>query len=167
MLGMLRAARGKLFSISVPSTIRALSRPSFASCARSSLGLGVLGGDRVEHHDAAILRLGGQRVPQRERAHFLGQIDGVAARSRAERAPAAAEQVDARRAVTGATGALLLVHFLAGTADLGAVLDVVRAALAFGKLPDDATLDEVLSRRQPENCVRQRDRAGAFAGRGL
>src|SRR6185312_2345762 len=107
---------------------------------------------------AAVLRLRRQRVTQRQRAHLLGQVMRVAAHHRTEGAAAAAELRHARRAVTGAAGALLRVHLLAGAPDLGPVFGLVRPTLALGELPVDATLDQVGARLQAEDVLRQADR---------
>src|SRR5262249_50383702 len=87
----------------------------------------------------------------------------MAARGRAERAPAAPEQVDARRAVACTAGSLLAIYLLAGAGDLGAILYVMSAALPFGQLPDDATLQDVGARRKSEYAVRNGHRSGCFA----
>src|SRR5438094_100014 len=100
-------------------------------------------------HRLLDLRLGGV-AGDLEHA-LLGQADLMAAHERAERTAAAAEQVDAGGAVTGVAGALLRVHFLTGTPDLGAVLDFVGAGAALGELPDDATLNDVVARLEPED----------------
>src|SRR5262249_31178698 len=120
----------------------------------------------VEHDDAAVLGLGGERMLERERAHLLGQIDGVAARGRAERAAAAAKEIDPGRAVTSRAGALLPVHLLASAMDLSAVLHVMSAALALGELPGDAALQDVGARLEAENLIRQRDVARRLALKG-
>src|SRR6185312_6125115 len=103
---------------------------------------------------------------ERERANFLRQIDGVTAHQRAESAAAAAELRDARGTVTGATGTLLRIHFLAGPPDFSTALGLVRAALTLGQLPIDAALDDVGPRLKPEYCVRQLDRSGFLAFEG-
>src|SRR5262245_54235960 len=126
-------------------------------------GLGFLHGQRLDHQNAAVLGFGGQRVLERQRTHFLRQADGVTARVRAKRSTAAAEQIDARGAVARRTGALLPIHLLAGARDLRPVLDLVGAALAFCQLPDDAAMNDVGARLEPENSVGQRDRAGLLA----
>ena len=90
----------------------------------------------------------------------------MAARMRAERTAAASEQIDARGAVAGAAGALLAVHFLAGAMDVGAVLDRVRAGLPLGQLPNDAAMNDVGARLEPENGIGHRDRAGLLAVEG-
>src|SRR5437763_17159280 len=88
---------------------------------------------------------------------------GVASNYRTECAAAAAELRHAGRAVTRTAGALLLVHLLAGTPDIGAALRLVGAGLTLGELPIDAALDQILARLQTENGVRQLDRAGVLA----
>src|SRR5436305_5610400 len=105
-------------------------------------------------------------MAQRERAHFLRQVDRMIARMRTKRPAAAAEQVRARRAVTGAAGALLRVHLLAGAPDVRAVLDRMRAGAALGQLPYDAALDEIGARLEPKDIVVERDRAGFLAVEG-
>src|SRR6185295_3871465 len=94
------------------------------------------------------------------RAHLLGQVDGVAAHQWSEGTATAAEQVGAGRAVAGTAGALLAIDLLAGAVDLRPVLDLVSAALALGELPVDAALQDVGTRREAENGVGQRHRAG-------
>ena len=84
---------------------------------------------------------------------FFGRSIAWLRADRAERTAAAAEQLARARAVTGAAGALLLVHLLAGAPDLGAVLDLVRAGAALGELPDDAALDEVGARLEAEDVL--------------
>src|SRR5262249_17781217 len=103
---------------------------------------------------------------ERKRTHLLGQSDFVAARGRAERPAAAAEEVDPRRAVARAAGALLPIHFLAGAMDLGAVLDRVSPGAALGELPNNAALNEVGARLEAEDRVRHGDRAGRLAIEG-
>src|SRR6187397_1733645 len=97
---------------------------------------------------------------EREGANFLRQIDGVAANQRTESAAAATELRDARGAVAGATGALLRIHFLAGSPDFSTTLGLVRAALTLGELPVDAALDDIGPRLKAEDRIRQLDRSG-------
>src|SRR5262249_53831921 len=80
-----------------------------------------------------------------------------------ERAPAAAEQVDPGGAMAGGAGTLLAIHLLPGALDLGAVLDVVRAALPLGELPGDAAVQDVGARLEAEDRLRQLDRARRLA----
>src|SRR5664280_3348622 len=87
----------------------------------------------------------------------------MAAHHRAEGASAAAELRHARRAMTGAAGALLRIHLLAGAPDFRAVLGLMRAALALGELPVDAALQDVAARLEAEDRVRQIDRTGFLA----
>src|SRR5215470_19094560 len=90
----------------------------------------------------------------------------MAARGRAERAAATAEQVDLGRAMAGGAGALLPIHLLAGAVDLAAVLDVVGAGLALGQLPHHAALQDVDARLETENVVRDGDAARRLALEG-
>src|SRR4051794_37450632 len=134
-----------------------------SEAALQLFGLAILHGRLVEHDDAAILGFGRKRVPQGERAYLLGQADLVATRRRAERSATTTEQVDAMRAVAGGAAAFLPRQLLAGAPDLGAILDVMRAGAPLGQLPDDVALDQILARLEPEDLVRQIDRAGIFA----
>src|SRR5262245_64138513 len=54
--------------------------------------------------------------------------------------------------------ALLPVQLLAGSIDLGAILDVMSAALTFGQLPADTALQDIGTRLETEYRVRQVDR---------
>src|SRR5438067_1591209 len=64
--------------------------------------------------------------------------------------------------MAGRTGAFLAVHFLAGTVDLAAVLDVVGAALTFGELPSHAAVQEIRTRLKTKDGCRQVNRAGGL-----
>ena len=130
------------------------------------LGLGFLDLRAVDHDEPAVLGLGGQRVLERQRTDFLGQVGGMRTHHRAERTTAAAELRHAGRAVTGATGALLLVHLLAGAPDLGAALRLVRAGLALVELPLHATGDDVRAGIETEDRIRELDRTGFLAFKG-
>src|SRR5690348_17275028 len=111
--------------------------------AAQRLGLGFLHGKRLDHQNAAVLGFGRQCMLERERTYLLRQPDGMTARVRSKRAPAAAEQIDSRGAVARRAGALLAIHFLAGARDLRPVFDLMRATLAFRQLPDHAAMDDV------------------------
>jgi hypothetical protein len=68
------------------------------------------------------------------------------------------------RAVAGAAGALLPVHFLAGERDLVPHLDLVVARAALGELPGDAALQDVgADLVDAEDVVRQLDGAALLA----
>src|SRR6185295_14925033 len=133
---------------------------------RERLGLGVGRVDRVDHHDAAVLGLGRERMAQRERPHLLRQLDRMVARMRTERTSAAAEQVGALRAVAGAARTLLRAGLLAGAGDVRAVLDRVGAGTALGELPHDAALDQVLARLKAKDVLVERDRTRFLAFEG-
>ena len=92
-------------------------------------------------------------MAQRQRAHLLGQVMRVAANDRTHRATAAAELRHARRAVTGAAGALLLVHLLAGAVDVRAAERLVVAGLALGELPAHHARDQVRAGLEAEHRV--------------
>src|SRR5581483_211433 len=55
------------------------------------------------------------------------------------------------------------VHLLCRAGDFAPHLGLVRAGLALGELPVNATLDAVGARLEPENGVRQIDGSGLFA----
>src|SRR4029079_520433 len=100
------------------------------------------------------------------RADLLRQVGRVRANHRTERTATAAELRHARRAVTGAAGALLLVHLLAGAPDFGAALCLVRSGLALVELPLHATLDDVGMGLETEDRVRELNRSGFLAFKG-
>src|SRR6478752_5256907 len=87
----------------------------------------------------------------------------MAARGWTERATAPAEEINPGGAVTRRAGAFLPVHLLAGAVDFAAVLDVVRAALALGELPAHATMQNVCSRLEAKDRIRQVDRTRRLA----
>ena len=119
--GRLRAARGEVrVDLGAVDDQRVLERRPWRKAPRSALVLASASVGALPDDELAGLRLGRQRVAQRERAHLLRQVVRVAAHDRTHRAAAAAELRHARRAVTGAAGALLLVHLLAGAMDVGA-----------------------------------------------
>ena len=99
-------------------------------------------------------------MAQRQGANLLGQIMGMAAHDGAECASTTTELGDARRTVTGAAGALLLVHLLAGARDVRAVLHRVRASATLGKLIADHARNEILARLKAEDVVLELDRTG-------
>jgi hypothetical protein len=83
----------------------------------------------------------------------------VVANDRAEGARAADELGRTTRAVTGAAGALLLVHLLAGPGDLVPDLNLVGPGAALGQLPGHDPLKDVPADfLDPEDGVRQFDR---------
>src|SRR5581483_12469915 len=91
---------------------------------------------------------------------------GMGAHHRAKGSAAAAELRHAGGAMASAAGTLLLVHLLAGAPDFGATLGLVRAGLALVELPLHAAGDDVLTRLETKNLVRQLDRARRFAFEG-
>src|SRR5690606_22965052 len=94
------------------------------------------------------------------------QLDGVAARGRAESATTTTEDIGATRAVTRTAAALLATELLAGHGDIGAVLDRVRAGHALQKLVAHHALDQIGARFEPEHCVVERDLAGRLTLEG-
>src|SRR5437764_11818597 len=130
------------------------------------LGLGVLDLRIVDHEQAAVLGLRRQSMLERQRAHLLRQVGRVRANHRTERTATAAELRHAGRAVTSTAGALLLVHLLAGTPDIGAALRLVRSGLALVELPLHATLENVLARLETEDRVRELDGSCFLAFKG-
>src|SRR5208283_879723 len=73
---------------------------------------------------------------------------------------AAAELRNARGAVTGAAGALLLIHLLAGPGDLRPVLHGVRARPPLGELPADHAENQIRARLEAKHLVGELDRTG-------
>ena len=69
----------------------------------------------------------------------------------------------ADRALTGATGALLLERLAAGTGDLAAALGLVRALAGGGELGDDDLVDQRDVGLHVEELGGQVDRAGLLA----
>src|SRR6202020_1540238 len=127
------------------------------------LGLGGFERGLVDNDEAAVFGLGRERMAKRERADLLGQTGRMRTHHGTEGTATAAELRHAGRAVTGATGALLLVHLLAGAPDLGAALGLVGAGLTLVELPLHAALNDVLARLEAEDAVGKLDRTGRFA----
>src|SRR6185312_6414028 len=98
--------------------------------ADQRLGLGFLNLRIVDHDQSAVLGFRRQGVLERQHAHLLRQVGRMRANNRTERTATTTELRHAGRAMTGAAGALLLVHLLAGAPDLGAALGLVRSGLA-------------------------------------
>src|SRR5271165_5977578 len=98
-------------------------------------------------------------MSERQRPHFLRQVMLMAAQDRAHGATAAAELRHARRPVTGAAGALLLVHLLAGAMDLAAAERLVIAGPALGELPAHHARDQIGARLETEDRVAELERA--------
>src|ERR1700756_574136 len=103
---------------------------------------------------------------ERKRANLLRQVGGVRTHHRTEAPATAAELRHAAGAVTGAAGALLLVHLLAGAPDLGAALGLVGTGLTLVELPLHAALDDILARLQTEDAFGELDRTGRLALKG-
>ena len=93
---------------------------------------------------------------------LLVQAELVRADHRAVRLGAADELGRPARTVTGAAGALLAVHLLAGARDFVADLDLVRAGPALGQLPGDAALQDVAA-----DLVDAEDGVGEINGAAL
>src|SRR5580700_12099950 len=106
-------------------------------------------------------------MPERQGANLLRKREGVAAHHRPERAAAADKLRRAPGTVTGAAGALLLVHLLAGARVLVARLHLVGAGAALGELPVHAARQDVAADLvDPEDGVGELDLAGLAAGEG-
>src|SRR6185437_9656922 len=99
-------------------------------------------------------------------AHLLRQVGGMGADHRAKGSAAAAELRHAGRAMASATRTLLLVHLLAGAPDLGAALGLVRAGLTLVELPLHAARNDVGSRLETKDLVRELNRARGFTFEG-
>src|SRR5689334_15752446 len=103
---------------------------------------------------------------ERQCAYLFRQFNCVAAHDRSECTAATPELRHARRTVPRTTGPFLGVHLFTGAPDLRAPFGLVGAALTLRKLPVDATLDDVGTGLEAENCVRQRCLACFFAVEG-
>ena len=84
----------------------------------------------------------GQRAAQGGGLHLLGRALGVVTRRRAVDGATAGELGCARRALTGAAGALLLVGLATATANLTAGLRVVCPLARRSELRDDDLVDQ-------------------------
>ena len=129
------------------------------------LGLGLGERRRLSQHDQRRRRcLGRQRVPQRQRAHLLGQVVRVAAHHRAEGAAAAAEL---RHAAPSRDGRRRCPSACTSSCRCGAISArserLVRAGPALGELPAHHAGDDVGARLEAENRVVELDRAGGGA----
>src|SRR5690606_28777678 len=108
------------------------AQPERLELRRQRLGLVAGRRDVVEDHQLAGRDLARQRRLERQLAHLLRQVNGVAAHHRAEDLGAAAELRRAQRALTGAPRALLPVRLLGRAADLADALGLVRAGPPLG-----------------------------------
>src|ERR1700692_613403 len=110
---MLRAARQKLSSSSAPSMISALENPSLPNRVCSAL---VFAASRLAFSSTTMSPslVFAESACLSAHAPLLRRAEGVAAHQGAERPPAAAEDVHARRAVTRIAGSLLAIELLAG-----------------------------------------------------
>src|SRR5271167_4687850 len=120
-------------------------------------GLSVFGPGGVDDHELALAVLRRQRGLEAEPAHFLLQVEGVAAHDRAKNPGAAAELRRAQAPLTGAARALLLVGFFGRALDVADALGLVRAGAAFGELPIDDAGEDVTTNRKPEHGVVELD----------
>ncbi len=102
-------------------------------------------------------------MTHRQLAHLLRQVVLERADDRTHGATAAAELRHAHRAVTGAAGALLLVHLLAGAGDVGAAERLGRTGATLGELILHHARDQIGARLEAEHVVRQFDLAGLLA----
>src|ERR1700722_5541281 len=87
----------------------------------------------------------------------------MVAQDRTHGASAAPELRHAGRTMTGAAGALLLVHLLAGAVDVGAPQRLVRPGLALGELPAHHARNQVRAGLKPKYSVAELQRAGGRA----
>ena len=100
---------------------------------------------------------------QGERTYLFGETGGVTARGRSERSAAAAEQIDLSRTVPRRAGALLAIHFFAGTLDFAPILNIMRATLALGELPSDAAMQDIRAGFETKDRIRQFNGAGSLS----
>ena len=162
---MLPTARPKLHVDLAAADDERAGKAEAGELRRERLRLRVLRAQLVDDDDRLGLRLGGERVLQRERPHLLRQIEGMTAHDRTERLAAAAELRRRLVAVARAAGALLAVHLLRRRLDLAARLRLVRARLALGELPAHHAVQDVGARLEAEDGVGQRHRPRRFAGK--
>ncbi len=101
-------------------------------------------------------------MPQRQGAHLLRQVDGVASDDGTEGFSTADENARTARAVAGIAGALLLINFLLGAIDFRAALGLVVARLPFRQLPLHHAVQDIGARLQPENVIGQIDGSSFF-----
>src|SRR5690606_21551295 len=123
-------------------------------------------GHRIDDDDLAGASLGRQRVAQRQGADLLGQVNGVAARGRAEGATTTTELRRLAIAVASAARALLLDELPAGEVALGTVLDVVRASHRLELLVAHHAVQDVLPHFEAENIVLEGDGTVGLAVEG-
>src|SRR5690606_36102980 len=126
-------------------------------------GLGVRDREVADDDDVALGCAQAQRRAHRTRAGLLVDRELVAARARSVDLTAAAEDVDATRAVPGAAGALLLEHLRVGPVDLPALLDFGRTGAGFGALPTNDLPQEMLLDLGREHLVGDVDLVDAVA----
>src|SRR5262245_19280925 len=100
-------------------------------------------------------------MPQRERAHLLWQLDGMAARLGSEHLAPTAPLRHRFVTMPGAAGPLLLVHLFARNRHFGAILDMMGTGHALQKLVAHHAVDQVRARLQPEDGIIEFNLAGA------
>ena len=125
------------------------------------LGRRLLAGDeRLDHVHPAVAGPVGEGATQGGGLHLLRGPLAVVARHGAVHDATAGELRRADRALTGATGALLLVRLLAAAGDLAAGLRLVRALAGGGELGHDDLVHQRDVRLHVEDVAGQLDRAG-------
>ncbi|GMA88030.1 hypothetical protein GCM10025868_32800 [Angustibacter aerolatus] len=118
-----------------------------------------------QHVDAVGAGPVGERTAQGGRLHLLGRALAVVARLRAVDDATTGELRRARRALAGATGALLAVGLATATADLATGLRRVRALASRGLLGHDDLVHQRDVRLHVEDLGGQVDGAGLLTGR--
>ena len=136
--------------------------PQSASSANAAFVDGVSNLRGVEERDRLALGVHGERAAQCGALLLAVDLEGVAARLRAEDGAAAGPDRAAARAGAGAAGALLAPRLRATAADLAAGLGGVRALAAGVELGADRLVDERAVERRAEGGVVELD--GCAAG---
>src|SRR4051812_33510656 len=101
------------------------------------LGLGLADVEILDDDQPAVLRLGGKRHAEAQRAHLLVQRRVEVADARAVGLAAADEDRGAAVAVTGGAAALLAAIFLAGAGDVRPLAGAAGGAATLLELPGD------------------------------
>src|SRR3954471_21285704 len=127
------------------------------------LGLGLAEVEILEHDEAAVAGLGGERHLEAERAHLLVERRVEVADPGSMRLAAAAEDRRPADAVAGGAAALLAAELLAGAGDVGALARGAGGAAALLELPGDDAVQDVGARLDAEHGIVELDIAAGLA----
>src|SRR5688572_23014504 len=143
---------------------RRLAEAELAELLLQRRGLRLVEVEAVEHDQLAVLRLGGERHAEAERAHFLVERRIELAGAGAVRLAAADEDRRAAVAVTGGAAALLLAELLAGAVDFAALAGGAGRRPALLELPGDDAVQDVGARLDAEHGIVELDVGGLGLG---